>query len=42
MNEDIIPTKTTHSGMTNSDLALAREECLQLLALRLIERTDSN
>ena len=31
LNEDIHPTKATHPGMTPSDLALAQDECNQLL-----------
>ncbi|KAH9734722.1 hypothetical protein KPL71_017475 [Citrus sinensis] len=32
LNEDINPTKTTHPGMSPSDLLLAQQECSQLLA----------
>ncbi|KAH9697717.1 hypothetical protein KPL71_023724 [Citrus sinensis] len=32
LNEDINPTKATHSGMSPSDLLLAQQECSQLLA----------
>ncbi|KAL0444667.1 UNVERIFIED_CONTAM: polyprotein [Sesamum latifolium] len=41
-NEDANPIKASHPGMTPDDLALAREECSQLLALGLIEPTKSN
>nr|XP_012568598.1 uncharacterized protein LOC101496717 [Cicer arietinum] len=41
LNEDINPTKATHPGMSPSDLALAREECNQLLQQGLIEPTKS-
>lgn len=39
LNEDINPTKATHLGMSPSDIALAREECNQLLKQGLIEPT---
>ncbi|KAL0287828.1 UNVERIFIED_CONTAM: polyprotein [Sesamum radiatum] len=42
LNEDANPIKASHPGMTPDDLALAREECSQLLALGLIEPTKSN
>ncbi|KAL0355776.1 UNVERIFIED_CONTAM: polyprotein [Sesamum radiatum] len=35
LNEDANPIKASHPGMTPDDLALAREECSQLLALGL-------
>ncbi|MED6124324.1 hypothetical protein PIB30_057918 [Stylosanthes scabra] len=38
-NEDINPTKATHSGMNPDDLKLAKEECVILLAQGLIEPT---
>ncbi|MED6177164.1 hypothetical protein PIB30_095422, partial [Stylosanthes scabra] len=41
-NEDINPTKATHSGMNLEDLKLAKEECAVLLAQGLIEPTTSN
>ncbi|MED6191253.1 hypothetical protein PIB30_114337, partial [Stylosanthes scabra] len=41
-NEDINPTKATHSGMNPDDLKLAKEECAALLAQGLIEPTTSN
>ncbi|KAH9769414.1 hypothetical protein KPL71_011989 [Citrus sinensis] len=41
LNEDINPTKATHSGMSPSDLLLAQQECSQLLAQGLIEPTNS-
>ena len=42
LNEDINPTKTTHPGMTPSDLKLAQQKCSQLLQQRLIEPTNSD
>ncbi|KAL0444937.1 UNVERIFIED_CONTAM: polyprotein [Sesamum latifolium] len=42
LSEDANPIKASHPGMTPNDLALAREECSQLLALGLIEPTKSN
>ncbi|RDX90391.1 hypothetical protein CR513_27746, partial [Mucuna pruriens] len=42
LNEDVNPTKATHSGMTPSDLLLARQECHELLRQGLIEPTQSN
>ncbi|KAL0386398.1 UNVERIFIED_CONTAM: polyprotein [Sesamum latifolium] len=42
LNEDANPIKASHPGMTPDDLALAREECSQLLELGLIEPTKSN
>ncbi|KAL0453998.1 UNVERIFIED_CONTAM: polyprotein [Sesamum latifolium] len=42
LNEDANPIKASHPGMTPDDLALAREECSQLLALGLIKPTKSN
>jgi hypothetical protein len=42
LNEDINPTKATHSGMTPDDLKLSQEECSQLLKLGLIEPTNSS
>ncbi|RYQ84275.1 hypothetical protein Ahy_B10g103413 isoform C [Arachis hypogaea] len=41
-NEDINPTKATHSGMNPEDLKLARTECAALLVQGLIEPTNSN
>ncbi|RYR41952.1 hypothetical protein Ahy_A08g038396 [Arachis hypogaea] len=41
-NEDINPTKATHSGMNPEDLKLARAECAALLVQGLIEPTKSN
>ncbi|KAK1549814.1 hypothetical protein Q3G72_008377 [Acer saccharum] len=41
LNEDINPTKATHSGMSLSDLKLANEECNELLRQGLIEHTSS-
>ena len=41
LNEDINPTKATHSGMIPSDLALAQKECSHLLAQGLIKPTTS-
>ncbi|RYQ97353.1 hypothetical protein Ahy_B08g093396 isoform A [Arachis hypogaea] len=41
-NEDINPTKATHSGMNSEDLKLARAECAALLVQGLIEPTNSN
>ncbi|XP_048229074.1 uncharacterized protein LOC125369846 [Ricinus communis] len=41
LNEDINPTKATHMGMSPTDLALARSECLTLLQQGLIEPTTS-
>ena len=41
LNEDIIPTKATHLGMTPTDLKLAQEECSQLLKQGLIEPANS-
>ncbi|KAK0572511.1 hypothetical protein LWI29_032644 [Acer saccharum] len=41
LNEDNNPTKTTHLGMSPSDLQLANEECNKLLRQGLIERTSS-
>ncbi|KAL0444958.1 UNVERIFIED_CONTAM: polyprotein [Sesamum latifolium] len=42
LNEDANPIKASHPKMTPDDLALAREECSQLLALGLIEPMKSN
>ncbi|KAL0439689.1 UNVERIFIED_CONTAM: polyprotein [Sesamum latifolium] len=42
LNEDANSIKASHPGMTPNDLALAREECSQLLALGLIKPTKSN
>ncbi|KAL0336631.1 UNVERIFIED_CONTAM: polyprotein [Sesamum radiatum] len=42
LNEDTNPIKVSHSGMTPNNLALAREECRQFLALELIKRMKSN
>ncbi|KAH9792703.1 hypothetical protein KPL71_004235 [Citrus sinensis] len=42
LNEDINPTKTSHLGMSPSDLSLAKQECSQLLEQGLIEPTDSD
>ncbi|QHN88716.1 polyprotein [Arachis hypogaea] len=41
-NEDVNPTKATHSGMNPEDLKLARAECAALLVQGLIEPTNSN
>eukprot|EP00257_Ricinus_communis_P017936 XP_015576507.1 uncharacterized protein LOC107261471 [Ricinus communis] len=41
LNEDINPTKATHLGMSPTDLAFARSECLTLLQQGLIEPTTS-
>ncbi|KAL0363797.1 UNVERIFIED_CONTAM: hypothetical protein Sangu_0477300 [Sesamum angustifolium] len=40
--EDTNPIKVSHPGMTPNDLALAREEYRQFLALELIERMKLN
>ncbi|KAH9649287.1 hypothetical protein KPL70_025929 [Citrus sinensis] len=42
LNEDINPTKASHSGMSPSDLLLTKQECSQLLQKGLIESTDSD
>ena len=42
LNEDINPTKASHSGMSPSDLLLAKQECSQLLEQGLIEPTNSD
>ena len=41
LNEDVNPTKATHSGMSPSDLKLANEECDILLQQGLLEHTSS-
>jgi hypothetical protein len=41
LNEDINPTKASHSGMNHEHKMLAQEECAQLQAQGLIEPTDS-
>ncbi|XP_057984608.1 uncharacterized protein LOC131169402 [Hevea brasiliensis] len=41
LNEDINPTKASHPRMNPADLALAQEECKQLLQQGLIEATSS-
>ncbi|KAH6783226.1 Acyl-CoA N-acyltransferase with RING/FYVE/PHD-type zinc finger domain-containing protein [Perilla frutescens var. hirtella] len=41
-NKDINSTKATHPGMNPEELALAKQECSQLLSLGLIEPTKSN
>jgi hypothetical protein len=41
LNEDINPTKASHSGMNPKHKTLAQEECAQLQAQGLIEPTDS-
>ena len=40
-NEDINPTKATHSGMNPDHFILAHKECYVLLHQRLIEPSDS-
>ncbi|KAH9649400.1 hypothetical protein KPL70_025972 [Citrus sinensis] len=42
LNEDINPTKASHSGMPPSDFLLAKQECSQLLQQGLIEPTNSD
>ena len=42
LNEDITPTKATHTGMSPSDPQAARQECQDLLRQGLIEPTESN
>eukprot|EP00257_Ricinus_communis_P024146 XP_015584293.1 uncharacterized protein LOC107262618 [Ricinus communis] len=37
LNEDVNPTRASHPGMSPSDLALARQECQELLQQGLIE-----
>ena len=40
-NEDINPTKASHSGMNPEDAKLAEQECKELLKFGLIELSDS-
>ena len=42
LNEDINPIKTSHPGMSPSDLLLAKQECSQLLQQGLIASPDSD
>jgi hypothetical protein len=41
LNEDINPTKASHSGMNPEHKLLAQEECAHLQAQGLIEPTNS-
>ncbi|KAK0598403.1 hypothetical protein LWI29_034324 [Acer saccharum] len=41
LNEDINPTKASHSGMSPTDLQMAHKECNELLRQGLIEHTSS-
>jgi hypothetical protein len=41
LNEDINPTKASHSGINPEHKTLAQDECAQLQAQGLIEPTDS-
>ncbi|KAK0598266.1 hypothetical protein LWI29_033129 [Acer saccharum] len=41
LNEDINPTKASHSGMSPIDLQMAHKECNELLRQGLIEHTSS-
>ena len=40
-NEDINPTKASHSGMNPEDTNLVEQECAKLLKFGLIEKSDS-